>query len=117
MAILTIGGAAMPEPTSLSIAYQDLDSDNSKRNEAGVLQRDRIRGGIHKLSCKWNAASASEAHTILSAVSGTSFSVKFYDPKAAADTTITAYVGDRSDDAIATQNGTRWAISFDLIEY
>lgn len=120
LAILSIGGADMPDPSSLTVKYQDVDSDNSKRNGAGYLQRDRLRGGntvAHTLSCKWTAASVTEAHTILTAVSAASFSVKFYDPRTAGDLTITAYVGDRSGDTLVAQVGKRFAISFDLVEY
>lgn len=117
MAKLMINGTAMPEPSYLSINYQDLDSDNTKRDETGVMHRDRIRGNVHKLIVKWNAVSNADAAIILQAVSGVSFSVTFYDPRSGGNVTITAYVGDRSNEEIASQIGDRWNISFDIIEY
>lgn len=117
MALITINGTAMPEPSSISVSYQDLDSDSTKRNEKGVLQRDRVRQGVHKLSLRWPPLSQSDAETILNAVKPASFSVKYLDPATASYKTSTMYVGDRSCEMQRTALGWRWNISFDLIEY
>jgi hypothetical protein len=117
MAFLQINGVDMPTPSTFSIALSDLDSDSTKRNEQGILQRDRIRQGIYKLSCNWNALSQADASLLLHAVSSASFSVTYPDPLSGTNT-ITAYVGDRTPDMVSYQNGQpRWTISFDLIEY
>lgn len=117
MAILTIGGAAMPEPSSITVTVHDLDSDSTKRNENGVLQRDRIREGVRTLSCKWSALSSSDASVIMQAIHPASFYVNYYDMETASNNTITAYSGDRSCERVASPLGPRWNIACDLIEY
>jgi hypothetical protein len=117
MAILNIGGVNMPDPSSLSVVDQDLDSDSTTRNEQGQLQRDRIRQGIRKISLKWPPLVQSDAAIILSAIQPASFSVTYLDPENATTQTRTMYVGDRTNEMINTSAGYRWNISFDLIEY
>lgn len=116
MAILNIGTIDMPEPSSFKVAVQDIDSDNTKRNENGVMQRDRIRAGVRKLSCEWTTIETAQASTIMQAIQPASFTVVYFDMETASDKTITAYVGDRSCERKQSGLGIRWDISFDLIE-
>ena len=117
MALLTLNGTAMPEPSSFTVAVQDLDSDSTKRNESGILQRDRIRQGVRKLTCKWNALGQSDAAAVMQAVRPASVTAEYFDMEDGADKTLTAYVGDRSCERVVSQIGPRWTISFDLIEF
>ena len=117
MAFLNLNGTDMPPPASFSVVLQDLDSDSTKRNEQGVLQRDRVRQGVRKLSCKWTALSFSDAAMVLGATVPDAFNATYIDPATGGYRSATVYVGDRSSDMQATATGQRWNISFDLIEY
>ena len=114
---MVINGVAVHDPSSLSVVEQDLDSDNTSRDETGQLHRDRVRQGIRKISAKWTALTQPDAAAILSAASPASFSVEYIDPESATEQIRTMYVGDRTCEIIPTSLGKRWNISFDLIEY
>lgn len=117
MSIIQINGVDMPDPSDFSVVIQSIDSDNTNRNEQGVLQRDRVRDGVHKLTLKWNALTGANASAVLQAVSPASFRVSFTDPLTNAPTTLTLYSGDRTAAGVGTAKGMCWNISFDNIEY
>ena len=117
MALIQINGIDMPDPSTLSVVVQSIDSDSTTRNEEGILQRDRVRDGVHKLTLKWNALTGADASRVLQAVSPASFTVSFNDPLTNAPTSITLYSGDRTAEGIKARDGLRWNISFDNIEY
>jgi hypothetical protein len=114
---LKIDGVTMPTPSSLSAASSDLDSPGTRRNEQGYLQRDRIRQGVKKISCKWSGLSQANSTLLLTAIKPASLSVTYPDPELGTNT-ITTYVGDRTPDMIMYNNGVPyWNISFELIQY
>lgn len=121
MVLLNINNVDMPKPTTYQVNVQDLDSAESVRSESGVLHRDRIRAGVRKIELGWIVRTA-ESSKILKAVSGKSFTVKFFDPQQNSVMTATMYAGDKTvslknligDTGAAT---TLWEISFNLIEF
>lgn len=118
MAMIQIGGLDLPDPSSFSVVPSDLESDSTKRNELGILQRDCVRLGMRKLSCKWNALAFSQASAIIQAVSPSRFNVKYLDPESGGYKEITAYAGDRTCDMVAAGGGSqRWNISLDFIQF
>ena len=42
-AMITIGNTELPAPTDYTVTLQDLDSESTRRTEAGTLIRDRVR--------------------------------------------------------------------------
>lgn len=119
MALLTIGGVAMPEPVEYKVSLQDLDSENSNRSETGKLHRDRIRAGVYKIEAAWIVTKA-QLKRITDATSGARFSVRFFDPTKANYTTASMYAGDKSGSLKANavnDNNSLWALSFNMIEY
>lgn len=106
MAILYIGDTAdslvaMPDPKlqGLTVALQDLDSENSTRTASGKMVRDRIVGGANakrKLSITWPAMGAEDMRTVLQAISAAFFVVKYPDPYTGAWRTAWFYAGDRT---------------------
>ena len=119
MALLNINNVDMPKPTTYQVSVQDLDSSESVRSESGVLHRDRVRAGVRKIEVGWTVRTA-ESSKILKAVSGESFTVKFFDPQQNSVETATMYAGDKTvslknligDTGAAT---TLWEVSFSLI--
>lgn len=117
MAIISIDGVSLPDPTSMSIPMADIDSSDTTRNELGVLQRDRIRQGIYKIELMWSTITDSQVNTILSAIEPSKFEVTF--PTTFGTMTKDMYAGDRKLDFVLYRNGnnSRWSLSFNLIEY
>lgn len=111
MARITINGVGLPAPTSYKIPRFDLDSSDTNRNEAGYMQRDRVRQGIYKIELEWRMLTSTEVNKIESAIQPSSVSVTFPTPKGMV--TKRMYAGDRKIDMVANN---RWNISFNLIE-
>lgn len=85
----------LPEPATLSVAIQDLDSDKSGRNQKGQMFRDRI-AVKRKISCAFLPLTNSEMKTVLQAVSDQFFTIEYPDPMTGSNRSMTAYVGDRT---------------------
>lgn len=117
MAIIIIDGVDLPAPSSMSIPLADLDSPDTTRNELGILQRDRIRQGVHKVELSWNVLTSGEVTTILNAIEPDKFNVTF--PTPFGNVTKEMYCGDRKLEAVLYRNGQNplWSLSFNLIEY
>lgn len=117
MAILNINGTDTPDPASFSVALQDIDSDNTTRDETGQMHRDRVRQGVRKASGKWTFKTNADAQLLLNLVSPDAVTATMLDPQDGGQRTGTFYVGDRSCDLVHTGLGLRWTVSFDLVEY
>lgn len=120
MALLVIDGVEMPAPSELKVPESDLDSQDTTRNELGILQRDRVRQGIRKIECAWKALTAEDASILLKAVKPKSVLVTYPDPEENLMVTRKMYVGDRSSELILYRQSTneyRWKISFNLTEF
>jgi hypothetical protein len=119
MALLTINTTDLPVPTVLQPGIQDLDSeDGTGRNQSGTMFRDRVavKRSVH---CEWGPLTKDEVSTLLSAMSGVSFSLTYPDPQEGALKTITAYVGDRSTPMLLPigENDWMWGgLSADFVE-
>ena len=57
MEILNIDGVALPAPSAYKVQLSDLDSSGTGRTEDGVLVRERVRGGVAKISASCTATS------------------------------------------------------------
>lgn len=76
---LTIGSAAMPAPTGITIQQNDLDSENTTRSVGtGVMHRERIRQGVYQCDYSWEQLTDSDLATIVSAIAPESVSIKFW---------------------------------------
>lgn len=119
MALLKINNTDMPVPTVLQPSIQDLDSeDGTGRNQSGEMFRDRI-AIKRKVHCEWGPLTKVEMKTLLSAMSGVSFSLTYPDPLEGSLKTITAYVGDRSVPMLMPLSNDNWmwaGLSADFIE-
>ena len=94
----------LPEPGSLSVDIQDLDSGKSGRNQKGEMFRDRI-AVKRKLTCKFLPLTSDDMKKVLEAVSDKFFDIEYPDPMTGTRRTITAYVGDRSAPVYIIKDG------------
>lgn len=81
-------------PRELTVTILDLDSDSTTRTADGTLQRDRITVK-RQIEMTWNAITNTQISSILTAMSGTSFSFYYPDPLSGAYETKSFYVGNR----------------------
>lgn len=119
MALLTVDGVSLKDPSTYDITYKDLDSDNSYTSETGILNRDMIRANQHTLSVSWELLTADEMRTILKAVSGKSeFQLRYYDFYNMAYQTGRFYANDRQGvgKRVRNVNGL-FSLSFNITEF
>ena len=116
MAILTIAGVDVKNPSVFQVDLQDIDKE-SERNANGTMQRTRV-AVKRKLTVEWGPLSNSEISKILKSVSDVFFTVKYPDPELGGITTKTFYTGDRSAPVLRVNKGvTRWeGLKTNLVE-
>lgn len=100
--------------TKYSVSQNDLDSENSGRSESGYMTRSRIRKGLFKIEFEATALTNSEMHSLLQAISPTSFTVKF-DFGGSSLESVKMYVGDRNIEKFVISNA--WTVGFSLVQY
>jgi hypothetical protein len=117
MALITIGTTPLPDPAEYSVTLQDIDSENTRRTESGILTRDRVRAGVYKIQATWKV-NKTDLKTITDAVKPAQFAVTFFDPTTSTNPTRPMYVGDRMARLIHLESGqSLWELSLSLIEY
>lgn len=119
MAMINIDGVDLPAPVEYSVSLQDIDSENTKRTETGVLQRDRVRAGVYKLQVTWRITKP-QLKIITDALSSAKFSVSFFDPATNTNPTKDMYSGDRAGKLLYNPDNpdeSLWELSTSLIEY
>lgn len=118
MAMINIDGVDLPAPSKFKLPNMDLDSEDSKRNELGVMQRDRIRQGVFKSEQEWKAITSSQLATIKAAISPASFQATLVTE--VGYITKTMYASDRNIEMVKYDedyNKIRWDISCNFTEY
>jgi hypothetical protein len=100
LATLTISGVAMPTPSELTVAVQDISKADRNANGTMVLERIATK---QKISCKWGFINDYNLSIILNAISGTTFLVTYVDPVKSTYVTKNMYCGDRQAGYIIVQ--------------
>lgn len=115
---ITINGTRLPTPTTYRVQMADLDTENTTRDETGVLHRDRIRSGVYKIIVSWRLRS-SQLASIISLIQSSSFTVTFFDTNTMSYQTKTMYAGDRESEVVIgdeTAAGVLVDFNVDFIE-
>ena len=117
MALIKIGSTSLPDPVEYSVTLQDIDSENTRRTEAGILTRDRVRAGVYKIQATWKV-NKTDLKIITDAVKPAQFAVTFFDPTTSTNPTRPMYVGDRTANLLHLESGqSLWELTLSLIEY
>ena len=123
MAMIRIDGLDLPAPKDggYDVSLQDIDSENTRRTESGVLNRDRVRAGIYKIEVTWRVKKP-QLKIITDALKPAKLSVVFFDPTTATSPTRQMYCGDRTGKLLSmndpdSPNESLWELSTSLIEY
>ena len=115
MDILVIDGVVLPTPNEYKVQLSDLDSSGTGRTEDGILVRERVRGGVAKISVSWAALSTADCARVLNATAPDSMQVQYFFGEMR---TARMYAGDRTADLKAARDGRAvWAASVHLIEF
>ena len=109
---IKVNNVSLKDPATYKPSIQDIDA-SANRNAAGYLCRDRV-AVKRKLELTWNALTAAEMATLLSAVTDQFFSCTYIDPLTATWRTCQMYVGDRSTSA-AYYNASTGAYIYDSL--
>lgn len=115
---ITVGNTQLPTPVSYRVQMADLDTENTTRDEAGVLHRERIRSGVYKIIASWRLTTA-QLSNMVNLLSPASFTVTFFDPNTMSYKTKQMYVGDRESEVILGSSDTSKVLidfSVDFIE-
>ena len=120
-AIITIGSTELPAPVEYTVTLQDIDSENTRRTESGILTRDRVRAGVYKIQATWKV-NKTDLKIITDAISPAKFSVTFFDPTTSTSPTKSMYCGDRAGKLVLLKDPNNpgeslWELSTSLIEY
>lgn len=115
MALVKVGGTALPDPTELTVGV--LDISKAERNANGYMMIEKI-ATKKKLELKYAYVTDSELKTILQALSTLFFTVEYIDPVENSLRSASFYCGDRNVGYIDYRNGIpRYKdLTFNLIE-
>lgn len=94
MAFITISGKEF-NPASCTFEIETLDTENSGRSLDGLMHRDVITTKI-SLQLTWNHISVAEMSSLLTVLSDTFFTVRYWNPVNGAWATDTFYCGNRT---------------------
>lgn len=128
MALLSINGTPLKEPSKYDIVKRDLDSENSYTSEEGILVRDMIRPNHVTIDVAWEHLTQAQLQQIVSLISRddiaqqSEFQLTYYDYFKNTDVTGRFYVSDRQSSGIKIRRNTNngyehYSLSTSLIEF
>ena len=86
-----VNGVKIPIPQECHIEHTNVTSEDSGRDENGVMHITWKRTDVKKVSMKWKALTGNEVQSILNLMQGKIYSFDYYDAGAKS---MTAYTGD-----------------------
>lgn len=117
---LKINGVEAPTPCEFTPIDSDFDSDDSERDETGVLHRTVIRRSQHAPKFKWKL-SGKELAVLLKMIDATSLQVTYFDIKTQQLITFTGYPQATRQCKLLLQaetyNDCLWEFECSFIEY
>lgn len=122
MAMISIGGVALPNPVDYKVNLQDLDGESTLRSETGHMTRDRVRAGIYKIDVTWRVKKP-VLQLITDQLKPAKIDVTFFDPTDSDEQhSAQMYCGDRAGTLKSYTDAGKpedslWELSVQLIEY
>jgi len=115
MALVTVGGVALPTPTDFQVGIMDISK--AERNANGTMIIERVTTK-RKLFLTYSYVTESDASSILKQIAPTSYTVTYLDPQTKAMKSGSFYCGDRQLGMVDYINGIpRYKdLTFNLIE-
>ena len=113
--MIKVNGVVISTPSDFSIGIMDITKADRNANGTMIIERIATK---RKLELSYKYLSQSDLSTLLTAISGTFFTVEYPDPQTGALATKTFYVGDRNAGSIDYRSGVmRYKdIKFNFVE-
>ena len=113
---IKINGADIPAPISLDYSLEDLDADSERDVSRGILDRNRIRSDVFKLSLTYAMNDLAQTSLLLKTISPATFSVELFDVKNNNRATKTMYAGSKTMQMICNKGVWIKGLKFNLTE-
>lgn len=114
---IKINGVDLPPPSTYDVEYEDYDADSIRGIEDAVLERNRIRANVQKVTLSYLLKNLDDISTVYKMVKPATFQVELWDDTEGKRVTKEMYAGPKKHSYIRTQNGIKGqAIKFSLIE-
>jgi hypothetical protein len=115
MALITVGGITLPDPTEFQVGYMDISKAERNANGRMIIERIATK---RKLFITYAYITRQHAELVLQRVAPTSYTVKYLDPQTDSWKSGSFYCGDRQLGMISYINGNAVYkdFGFNLIE-
>jgi hypothetical protein len=115
MALITVGGVALPTPSDFQVGIMDISKAERNANGKMIIERVATK---RKLFITYSYVNQNDASTILNLIAPAFYTVTYPDPQTKTMVTGTFYCGDRNVSMVDYQDGVpRYKdFSFNLIE-
>lgn len=116
MQLIKFGSYTPPTPTDYDVEIQDVDSSDTGRGETGVMNRERVRAGIYKVSLTFSNITSADVLAIKKAISPERVSVTLFDGE---NETAEMYAGNRklTLKSVDDESNCYWDVSFSMTEF
>lgn len=111
-------GSTEYKPKSLKVTYDSLATSNSGRSDDGTMHITWVRRNIRKIDIEMPPMTMSALSSLLTAVSGQTYTITIHDPKANAEQNISVYTSNSEGECYSgvLHNGLYQGVQFSAIE-
>lgn len=114
---ILINGVELPAPSDYEVQYEDLDAEAFRDISDGVLERNRIRDNVQKVTLSYLLKDLESITKIYQLIRPQTFDVELWDDTLGERITKEMYAGPKKHTYIRTQSGIKGkGIQFSLIE-
>lgn len=111
-------GSTEYKPKSLKVTYDSLATSNSGRSDDGTMHITWVRRNIRKIEIEMPPMTMSALSSLLTAVSGQTYTITIHDPKANAEQSISVYTSNSEGECYTgvLHGGLYQGVQFSAIE-
>lgn len=111
-------GSTEYKPKSLKVTYDSLATANSGRSDNGTMHITWVRKNIRKIEIEMPPMTMSALSSLLTAVSGQTYTITIHDPKSNAETQVSVYTSNTQGECYSgvLHNGLYQGVQFSAIE-
>lgn len=113
---IKVNGVVLPSPIDFSYNLEDLDADSQRDVQSGILDRNRIRSDVFKISLTYGINDMDTVSKVLKAISPPTFVVELFDIKNNNRTTKTMYAGPKTAQMVCNNGVWIKGLKFNLTE-
>lgn len=111
-------GSTEYKPKSLKVTYDSLATSNSGRSDNGTMKITWVRKNIRKVEIEMPPMTLSALSSLLTAVSGNTYTITIHDPKSNAEASFSVYTSNTQGECYSgvLHNGLYKGVQFSAIE-